>query len=541
MLESEWRRYLDANPDHWWREGVLYQIYPRSFADSDGDGVGDLRGIVEKLDHLSWLGIDGIWLNPTMASPNQDWGYDVVDYCSVHPEVGTMEDLDLLIHKAGERGIRVLLDLVPNHTSDRHAWFSDARSSRQARHRDWYVWADPKPDGSPPNNWRSAFGGPAWTLEDTTQQYYLHNFLATMPDLNWWNSEVREAFEEIQRFWYDRGVAGFRIDVAHGIVKDRELRDNPPATESDHWTIRRQGQQPMYNFNRPEVHDVLRDWRQLADSQEPSRVLVGETFVLDLDTLATYYGVKDELHLAFNFPFIFADFESSQLRLIVRKVEELLAEPAWPVYAGSNHDQGRLASRWGGGGEPGTRCALMMLLTLRGTPFLYYGDEIGLPEVAVAPDQVQDEVGRRAMAAHGEARPGRDPERTPMHWNAAPGAGFTQPEARPWLPLGNYRACNVADQQHGDSLLIFTRDLIALRRAERELRTGAYQELPSPEGTWAWARGDHLLIALNLSGQESEIDAAGQVLLGTRRDREGEKVAGRLLLAPWEGAVIARA
>ena len=228
----------------WWRDGVLYQIYPRSFADSDGDGIGDLRGITERLDHLEWLGVDGIWLNPTFPSPNDDWGYDVADYKGVHPDLGTLEDLDALIAEAGKRGIRVLLDLVPNHTSDRHAWFQDALTGRDARFRDYYVWADPAPGGGPPNNWLSNFGGPAWTFHEPTGQYYLSQFLSSQPDLNWWNEDVRESVDDVLRFWFDRGVAGFRIDVCHAIVKDRELRDDPLPTADDHPQIQHTGTRP---------------------------------------------------------------------------------------------------------------------------------------------------------------------------------------------------------------------------------------------------------------------------------------------------------
>ena len=410
-------------PASWWRDGVLYQIYPRSFADSDGDGIGDLRGIVGRLDHLQWLGIDGIWLNPTMPSPNDDWGYDVADYTGVHPELGTLEDLDALIAAAGERGMRVLLDLVPNHTSDRHAWFVDALSGRDARHRDYYVWADPGPEGGPPNNWESNFGGSAWQLHEPTGQYYLNNFLPSQPDLNWWNDEVRDAFDEILRFWYDRGVAGFRIDVCHAIIKDRELRDDPAVTPDDHPEVRKRGLKQVFSMNRPEVHDVLRRWRTLSDGFDPARVLVGETYVLDLDTLIPYYGNgEDELNLAFNFLFVHAPLDAAELREIVEGVEEKLPEGAWPVYTGSNHDAGRLATRWAADDPRRARAALTMLLGLRGTPFLYYGDELGLPEVPIDFETALDPVARRT----GDPSRNRDVCRTPMPWSDDPGGGFTR-------------------------------------------------------------------------------------------------------------------
>src|SRR5918997_1906784 len=320
-----------ARPASWWRDGVLYQIYPRSFADANGDGIGDLRGIASRLDHLEWLGVDGIWLNPTFPSPNDDWGYDVSDYKGVHPDLGTLEDLDELIAEAGRRGIRVLLDLVPNHTSDRHPWFQDALTGRDAEHRDLYVWADPAPGGGPPNNWISNFGGPAWTFHEPTGQYYLNQFLPSQPDLNWWNEDVRLAFDHVLRFWFDRGVAGFRIEVCHAIVKDRELRDDPAATPDDHPQVRKRGTRQVFSMNRPEVHDVLKRWRRVS---EPDRILVGETYVLDIDQLIPYYGTgEDQLHLAFNFLFVHSELEASQLSAVVEAIEEKLPAGAWPGWA----------------------------------------------------------------------------------------------------------------------------------------------------------------------------------------------------------------
>jgi alpha-glucosidase len=430
--------------DPWWKSGVLYQIYPRSFGDSNGDGIGDLAGIIDHIDHLAWLGVDGIWLSPTMVSPNADWGYDVANYCDVSPEYGTLDKLDALVVEAGRRGIRVLLDLVPNHTSDRHEWFVAARSSKTADRRDWYVWADPKPDGSPPNNWVSSFGGPAWTLDKATGQYYLHNFLPEQPDLNWWNDEVRDAFDSILRFWFDRGIAGFRIDVANMVIKDAELRDNPPATEADHWMVKLFGQRSVYNSNRPEVHDVLGRWRRLAESYTPPRVLVGETNVEELDTLISFYGSgDDELHLAFNFVFIESSFEAEALRDVVEGTEARLPAVAWPVWTGSNHDVSRFVSRWAGGDPAKARAALLILLTLRGTPVLYQGDEIGLPDTVLSREDLLDPVGLRFWPAYA----GRDPVRTPMQWEDRPGGGFTGTGIRPWLPLGDVASYNVEAQR----------------------------------------------------------------------------------------------
>ena len=473
----------------WWRAAVLYQIYVRSFADSDGDGVGDLPGIVQRLDYLEWLGVDALWLTPVTVSPDKDWGYDVADYMDVQPAFGGMTAFDELVAAAAAHGIKVVVDLVPNHTSDRHPWFEEARASRTAARRDWYVWADPKPDGSPPNNWRSSFGGgPAWTLDERTGQYYLHNFLPEQPDLNWWNPGVREAFDDILRFWLERGAAGFRIDVANGIVKDRELRDNPdPAVAT-------------YNSDRGEVHDVLRAWRRLVSGYSPERILLGETWVMELDRLARFYGSgEDELHLAFNFPFAFSALAAEELREVVEATEALLPERAWPVWTLSNHDLGRFPTRMCGGDERKARAALTLLLTLRGTPVLYYGDELAMPQADVPPERERD------MA-------GRDGARTPMPWNS----GWRDP----WLPaVTDVRSVEQQRQDRG-SFLSFCRDLIAKRRASADLVEGAYERLPAPAGVWAFRRGEHTAVAVNLSDEPAQVD------LGEPRP-----------LAPWEALI----
>jgi alpha-glucosidase len=526
-----------AAPPAWWRDGVLYQIYPRSFGDADGDGIGDLRGVIAHLDHLEWLGVDGIWLNPTFPSPNHDWGYDVADYVGVHPDLGTLEDLEALVAAAGERGMRVLLDLVPNHTSSEHPWFKAALAARDAGTREHYVWADPAPDGGPPNNWLSSFGGSAWTLDDASAQYFLHNFLPTQPDLNWWSEDVRTAFDDILRFWFDRGIAGFRIDVAHAIVKDRELRDDPPATDADHPHTRDFGLRREFSMNRPDLHDVLRRWRAIADDYDDDRALVGESYVLELDQLMGFYGEgEDELHLAFNFLFVHEDLEAAPMREIVEGVEAGLPERAWPVYTGSNHDAGRLATRWAGDDPRKARVALMLLLCLRGTPFLYYGDELGLPEVSIDVEHARDPVARRT----GDPERNRDRCRTPMPWTAEPGAGFTTPEATPWLPFGDLAGCNVADQRADPgSTLHLTRDLIALRRAHAALHAGTYESLPAPDGVWAWRREDGFAVALNLADADATVEGlSGRVAIGTDRARDGEAVDGALRLGPWEGVVV---
>ncbi len=527
---------IDAD-EPWWRSAVLYQVYPRSFADANGDGIGDLPGLVAHLDHLEWLGVDGLWLSPVTPSPNADWGYDVSDFCAVDPDYGTLDDLDRLVAEAARRGIRVLLDLVPNHTSDEHPWFVEAASSRSADRRDWYVWADPKPDGSPPNNWVSSFGGPAWTLHPATDQYYLHNHLREQPDLNWWNDDVRDTFDGIMRFWLDRGVAGFRIDVCNVIVKDAELRDNPPATEDDDFETQMFGQRPVYNANRPEVHEVIRRWRALTETSRGHRVLLGETPV-PVDDLATYYGTGDELHLAFNFNFISAPFEATALRSVVEATEAALPADAWPAWTGSNHDMFRFPTRWAGDDPQRARIALLMLLCLRGTPVLYQGDEIGMGDVTLDREDLRDPLGVRYWPYYA----GRDAGRTPMQWTSGPGGGFTTAGVRPWLPMGDVEATNVGSQRSDPgSVLHLARDLIALRRQMADLRLGRYRSLDAPEGVWAWSRGERAVVVLNLTGATARLPGVdGIVRLSADRRRDGETITGDLCIGPWEGLVVER-
>ncbi|MDQ4107437.1 MAG: alpha-amylase family glycosyl hydrolase, partial [Actinomycetota bacterium] len=512
-----------------------YQIYPRSFADSNGDGQGDLRGVIEHLDHLEWLGVDGIWLSPINSSPQADWGYDVADYLAIDSDFGSVDDLERLVADAGRRGIRVLMDLVPNHTSDRHPWFLDARSSRSSEHREWYVWADAKPDGSPPNNWRSSFGGPAWTWDETTEQYYLHLFLPEQPDLNWWEPAVVAAFEEIVRFWFDRGISGFRIDVAHALVNDRDLRDDSIALETDDPLVQAFGLRSDFSMNRPEGHEIISGWRAIADSYEPRRILLGETWVTDLEALARFYGSgEDELHLALNVPFEHA-VPGPLMREVVERTSALLPEAAWPLWNGSNHDAGRFPTRWCDGDERGARAALVLLLGLRGTPLLYYGDEIGMRDVEVPRDRLRDPVGVR----HWPENHGRDGGRTPMQWT--PAGGFGPDGVEPWLPMGDAAARNVADQRADRaSMLHLCRDLIALRRTREDLHSGTYEACETPDGVWAWRRGTSTVVAVNHSDAPVRIEVgAAEVLLGTERARQGEKLDSDLVLDPWEAAVIA--
>ncbi len=512
----------------WWHGAVLYQIYVRSWRDCDGDGFGDLRGIIERLDHLSWLGVDGIWLSPTMPSPDDDWGYDVSDYMTVHPELGTLADMDDLIEQAGRRGMRVLLDLVPNHTSSANPWFTDAASARDSAHRDYYVWADPVPGGGPPSNWLDATGKSAWQWDDRTGQYYLHNYLPSQPDLNWWQPAVHDEFLRILEFWFARGVAGFRIDVAHGLYKDALLRDNPPAGE-DSTLDNRFGLRSVYNANQPQTHAVFRGWRRIAERSAPPRLLLGETWTGDLARLAAFYGNNDELQLAFNFPFAYAGFNAGELRAIVDQTLALLPPGACPVWMASNHDVGRFPTRWCGDDPRKIRLALLVLTTLPGATVLYYGDEIGMPDVAVPPELRRDKMTQVSQGPAGS----RDRGRTPMQWDASATAGFTAPGITPWLPAGDAARCNVADQlADPGSTLALCRNLIALRRAELGGRIASYASLPSAKGIWAYQVGQ-LMVTANFSDEPVALPpAAGQPLLTS----DGAQPAAGTL-GPWQGLI----
>ncbi len=511
----------------WWHGAVLYQLYVRSWRDSNGDGYGDLRGITERLDHLSWLGVDGIWLSPTMPSPDEDWGYDVSDYRGVHPELGTLAGLDELIAEAGRRDMRVLLDLVPNHTSSAHPWFVDAAAGRDASHRDYYVWADPKPDGGPPNNWLDFTGRPAWQWHESGQ-YYLHNFLSGQPDLNWWEPAVHAEFRDILHFWFDRGAAGFRIDVAPGLYKDAELRDNP-LLDTPNPLAGAYGLRFVYNTNRPETHGVYRDWRKIAESYSPARLLLGETWVDGPGKMAEYYGDNDELQLGFNFAFSFSGLEPARLATIVADTLAALPRGACPVWMGSNHDLGRFPTRWCGGDERKIRLALLILATLPGTTVLYYGDEIGMTDVEV-PMELRRDTATLDVAQGTD----RDRARTPMPWDGSPGGGFSGPDVAPWLPIGEHAAVNVAAQRDDPgSVLSLCRRLLALRRAELGGGVAPYEPLPGPDGEWSYRVGS-LVVAANFTDQPAARPAkAGEILLST----VAASTPG--VLGPWE-AVVAR-
>jgi alpha-glucosidase len=524
-------------PEHlWWQRGIIYQVYPRSFMDADGDGVGDLRGIGARLDHLVRLGVDAVWISPIFPSPMADFGYDVADYTGIDPLFGTLEDFDALLAAAHARGLRLVLDYVPNHTSDRHAWFGESRASRASAKRDWYVWRDPGPGGGPPNNWLSHFGGPAWTLDPATGQYYYHAFLKEQPDLNWRNPEVEAAMLDVLRFWLDRGVDGFRVDAVAELFEDVSLRDNPPNPEWRPDQSPWHSQLPVYTTDQPEVHDAIAKMRAVLDAY-PERMMVTEAY-LPIDRMVAYYGRDGRgAHLPFNFQLIRLPWRARTIAAAVDAYEASLQADFWPNWVLGNHDRHRIASRVG---PAQARVAAMLLLTLRGTPTLYYGDEIGMRDVPIPPRLVQDPWERNVPGLG----LGRDPERTPMQWDASPNAGFTT--GRPWLPVAaDYRTLNVAAQE-GDprSMLTLHRRLIALRRAEPALAVGRYAGAPAAGDLLVYRReheGRAFVVALNLGARAAylHLDGRGRVALSTHLDREGEAVGRRLDLRADEGVVVA--
>ena len=466
----------------WWREAVVYQVYPRSFLDTNGDGIGDLPGIERRLDHLSWLGIDAVWISPFYRSPMADFGYDVSDYCDVDPLFGTLADADRLIAAAHERGIRVLVDWVPNHTSNRHPWFLESRSSRSSPKRDWYHWRDGHGD-APPNNWRAAFGGPAWTLDETTGQWYLHLFLPQQPDLNWSNPEVVEAMHRVLRFWLDRGVDGFRIDVVHCIGKDPAFPDQPAELGE----IDRVGIQ-----NEPTAHQLIRGFRRLVDGYPGERTMVGEVNLGDLPAIASFYGHGDELHMVFNFLPLHAPWTKAAWQDMIERVGGELPAGAWPTWVLSNHDVSRVRTRLGM--EQAARAAAVVLTTQRGTPFVYQGDELGLRD-AIVPNERRVDPG------------GRDGCRAPLPWE--PGHCHGWPAA-PWLPWPPDSDSRDATSQRANrrSMLHLYRDLLAARRASPALRRGTVRLRDAPEHVLAYERAsgeDRRLVLVNFGDQPVDV------------------------------------
>ena len=526
-------------PAPWWKSAVIYQIYPRSFGDSSGDGVGDLAGITERLDHLTWLGADALWLSPFFRSPMHDFGYDVSDYCDVDPVFGTLADFDALLEAAHARGIRVLIDWVPAHTSIDHPWFVEARASRTSPKRDWYVWRDAGPAGELPNNWTSALtnGAPAWTLDEASGQLYLHSFLPEQPDLNWANQEVQEAMQGVLRFWLDRGVDGFRADVIHNIGKDPALADaDPKLAKIPHCALN----------DEPVTDAYLRDLRRLLDSYPSERAMVGEVFLLDTKQVAPYYGRGDELHLSFNFPPLFAPWEAARWRECVEDTFAVL-DPveAWPTWVLSNHDVKRHRTRYRS--EARARAAAMLLLTLRGTPFLYNGEEIGMTDLLLSGlgqfrdtlallqyDMLVKQGGAPPEQAFEQVRKmTRDRCRTPVHWGNAPQAGFSPADVETWLPVNpNYAAgINVADQLDApDSLLNFYRRMLWMRKETPALLAGDYEPLHAEAADYfAFLRrtGEQIcLVVLNFSAHTHtlafELEAERAQLIFSSRERAAE-------------------
>jgi len=529
---------MNPSDEFWWRDGIFYQIYPRSFQDTDGDGVGDLAGIIRRLPYLRSLGVDAIWLSPIFPSPMADFGYDISDYTGIDPLFGSAGEFDGLVSVAHTAGLKVILDLVPNHTSDQHPWFIEARSSRDNPKRDWYLWHEPGADGGPPNNWLSEFGGSAWQYDEHTGQYYYHAFLTQQPDLNWRNPEVRAAIYDVMRFWLRRGVDGFRVDVLWHLIKDVQFRDNPPNPNY------REGRPPhekfltRYSADQPEVQEVVAEMRRVTNEFD-SRVLIGEIY-LPVQRLVAYYG--NDLagaQMPFNFALLSTLWSARSIEKIIADYEGALPAGAWPNWVLGNHDRPRVASRVG---HEQARVAAMLLLTLRGTPTMYYGDEIGMRQVAIAPDQVRDPFEKNVPGLG----VGRDGCRTPMQWNATLNAGFSI--ARPWLPLSEeFRHENVVNlDADARSILSLYKALIRLRKKWPQLVSGAYVPIAAHGDLLLYRRQAEdgaVVIALNLGGDPLSIvsDAIGfdgEILLTTFLDRNGEKIQHTLDLRGNEGVII---
>jgi len=526
----------NSDPDEraWWQRGVIYQVYPRSFRDSNGDGVGDLDGIREGLDHLVGLGVDAVWISPIFPSPMADFGYDVSDYRGIDAIFGDLAAFDRLVAEAHRKGLEIILDYVPNHTSEQHPWFLESRASRQNPKRDWYVWRDARPDGSPPNNWASEFGGPAWSFDGRTGQYYYHAYLAAQPDLNWRNPDVVAAMLDVLRFWFDRGVDGFRVDAIHQLIEDETLRDNPVNPD---W---REGMAPVkrflrsYSMDQPGTHRLIASMREVAKSYARERLLIGEAY-LPIDRLMAYYGADlSGFHLPFNFHLISTPWKAKAIAALVAQYEAALPPGGWPNWVLGNHDRTRVATRVG---REQARVAAMLLLTLRGTPTIYQGEEIGMTDVPIPAHLVQDPFEKNVPGF------GRDPVRTPLQWDAGPHAGFSPVE--PWLPLAqDFRLCNIAAQAKDPrSMLALYRALLALRRKEPALAQGAYALVTATDEVLAYERRDgsrRLLVALNLGGTPQELRALpgpGTLLLSTHLDRGGDAFGEALTLAGNEGVV----
>jgi alpha-glucosidase len=525
-------RPVDGEGHQWWQHAVFYEIYPRSFADSNNDGIGDLKGITSKLDYLKDLGVDAIWISPCFPSPQVDFGYDVSDYENIDPMYGTLADFDMLTSEAKKRGIHVILDFVVNHTSDQHQWFLDSKSSRTSAHRDWYIWRDGKGPGQPPNNWASTFGGSAWKFDPTTNQYYYHYFYAEQPDLNWRNPAVKDAMFDVTRWWYKRGVAGFRLDAVDTLFEDPTLRDNPIQKPGKN-AFGDPFEEKIYNTKLPEVHDVLRGLRQVAD--EHNAVLIGETWTADVAELNQYYGKgNNELQLPMDFLFTMVNrLSPAEFRKQIAAVD---AASGWPTFVISNHDIVRSYDRYGDGKHNDQIAKLMaaLYLTLRGTPIMYYGEEIGMKTTPpTRQEDVKDPIGRTGWPKE----KGRDGERTPMQWNSSENAGFTK--GTPWLPVPpTYKTHNVADEsKNSDSVLEFYKKVLKLRHTNQALLEGSYNAINEDDANvlsyLRTYKDQTVVVVLNMSDSPQKLNldlkrngfASANTLLSTARSTaKGEEV-----------------
>lgn len=496
---------VDAEGHLWWQHAVFYEIYPRSFADSNNDGIGDLKGIASKLDYLKDLGVDAIWISPCFPSPQVDFGYDVSDYENIDPMYGTLADFDFLAGEAKRRNIHIILDFVVNHTSDQHSWFLDSKSSKTAAHRDWYIWRDGRGPGQPPNNWVSTFGGSAWKLDPATNQYYYHFFYPEQPDLNWRNPAVKDAMFDITRWWYKRGVSGFRLDAVDTLFEDPKLTDNPilhPGTNAFGDPF----EQNEFNTKLPEVHDVLRGLRKVAD--ENNAVLIGETWTADVAELNQYYGQgNNELQLPMDFLFTMVNkLSPPDFR---RQIAAVDAASGWPTFVISNHDIVRSYNRYGDGKHDDEIAKLMaaLYLTLRGTPIMYYGEEIGMTTTQpTRQEDVKDPIGRKGWPKE----KGRDGERTPMQWDGTENAGFSR--AKPWLPVPpTYKTHNVAaESNEPGSVLEFYKSVLKLRHNSRALLDGSYRAInendPNVLSYLRTYKDQTVVVALNMSETPQTVD-----------------------------------
>jgi alpha-glucosidase len=488
---------IDAEGHQWWQHAVFYEIYPRSFADSNNDGIGDLKGITSKMSYLHDLGVDAIWITPCFPSPQVDFGYDVSDYENIDPMYGTLADFDQMVAEGKKQHVRIIFDFVVNHSSDQHPWFVDSKSSRTAAHRDWYIWRDGKGSGQPPNNWTSEFGGCAWKFDATTGQYYYHNFYAEQPDLNWHNPAVKDAMFDVTRWWYKRGVSGFRLDAVDTLFEDPKLRDNPILPGKNAYGD--PNQEKKYNTKLREVHDVLRGLRQVAD--ESGAVLIGETWTKNVSELRQYYGDhSDELQMPMDLMLTSLKFSAPVFREHIAAVD---GAGGWPVYVISNHDIVRSYDRYGDGKHNYQIAKVMaaLYLTLRGTPIMYYGEEIGMKTTPPThKEDVKDPIGRTGWPQE----KGRDGERTPMQWNEKANAGFST--KKPWLPVPpTYKTHNVAtEEKDRNSILNFYKKLLALRHTNEALLDGSYIALntndPDVISYLRSYKGKAVLVALNMSG-----------------------------------------